>query len=174
MKRWVIGTAVSGLVLATGALAYGQGDMMRGGRMGHPGMGMMGQFSPEDIEALTDARVAALHAGLKLSPDQDELWPPVEDAIRSLARQRRDQWRTWRDSQGQGGDDLPGRLRAMADRQAARAEALRKLADAAGPLYGTLDEGQKRRLPVLMRVMRPHGGMMAAHMHGLRPEGTQP
>jgi zinc resistance-associated protein len=174
MKRWIIGAALTGLVLATGALAHGSGDMMRSGRMGHPGMGKMGQFSPEDLEAFTDARIAALHAGLKLSPDQDKLWPLIEEAIRTLVRQRRDQRRAWRDRQGQVGDDLPGTLRAMADRQAARADALRKLADAAAPLYGTLDEGQKRRLHVLMRFMRPHRGMMAAHMYGLRPEGTQP
>src|SRR4051812_1416517 len=51
-------------------------DGMRGG-MDRRGMGMMGRFSPEDIEAFTDARIAAMHAGLKLSADQEGMWPPV-------------------------------------------------------------------------------------------------
>src|SRR5215212_2573183 len=55
---------------------FGGGPGMGRGMGG--GMGMMGRFSPEDIEAFTDARIAALHAGLRLSPDQQQMWPPVE------------------------------------------------------------------------------------------------
>ena len=49
----------------------------------------------------------------------------------------------------------------MADTATARGDALRRLADAATPLYATLDEGQKRRALVLARPMRRmgHGGM---------------
>jgi zinc resistance-associated protein len=38
--------------------------------------------SPEDIKAFTDARIAALKAGLQLTPDQEKNWPPFEQAIR--------------------------------------------------------------------------------------------
>jgi hypothetical protein len=41
------------------------------------------------------------------------------------------------------------RLREHADNMAASAAALKKIADAADPLYKTLDEGQKRRLAIL-------------------------
>ena len=41
-----------------------------------------------DIAAFGDARIAALHAGLKLTADQEKLWPPVEAALRDLAKQR--------------------------------------------------------------------------------------
>lgn len=34
------------------------------------------QFSDADRAAFLDARIAALHAGLKLSPEQEKLWPP--------------------------------------------------------------------------------------------------
>ena len=44
--------------------------------------------SAEDAAALTDARIAALRTGLKLSAEQEKLWPPVESAIRALAKQR--------------------------------------------------------------------------------------
>src|SRR4051794_1918742 len=149
----------------------GRGDFGRGmgGGMGG-GMGMMGRFSPEDIEAFTDARIAALHAGLRLSPDQQQMWPPVEQAIRDLVKLRREQFRAWRERREQGGDprdDLPGMLRGMAERQAVRAEALRKLAEAATPLYASFDDGQKRRLRMLVRHMRPGGGMMRHAWRGM-------
>ena len=44
----------------------------------------------EDAAALTDARIAALRTGLKLSAEQEKLWPAVETAIRALAKQRAD------------------------------------------------------------------------------------
>src|SRR5215203_7034663 len=148
---------------------FGRGDFGGGPAMGRGmgggmggGMGMMGRFSPEDIEAFTDARIAALHAGLRLSPDQQQMWPPVEQAIRDLVKLRREQFRAWRERREQGGDprdDLPGMLRGMAERQAVRAEALRKLAEAAAPLYASFDDGQKRRLRMLVRHMRPGGGI---------------
>ena len=48
------------------------------------------RMSPEDRAAFADARIAAVHAGLKLTPDQEKLWPPVEAAVRDLAKMRID------------------------------------------------------------------------------------
>jgi zinc resistance-associated protein len=119
-------------------------------------------LSAEDRAAFTEARIAALRAGLKLSPEQEKLWPPVEDAIRGLARQRqetrlarRERFLAMRD---QGLRDVPGQLRFMADSQAASAEALRRLADATSPLYGSLNDGQKRRLGMLARFLHLGAG----------------
>lgn len=183
MKRMMIALAATTLV-ATAAAAqdrpfgnelggrgmrdqFAGGDFGGGFDRGMMGMGMMGmgRFTPEDIEAFTDARIAALRAGLKLTAEQEMLWPPIEQAIRDLVKLRRDQIRAFRDRSGENRDDLPGMLRGMADRQAARADALRKLADAATPLYGSFDDGQKRRLRVLLRQMRPHGMMRHAWRH---------
>ena len=44
--------------------------------------------SAEDITAFGDARIAALHAGLKLTAEQEKNWPAVESALRDLAKQR--------------------------------------------------------------------------------------
>jgi len=41
------------------------------------------------------------------------------------------------------------RLRERAQTMAANADAMKKIADAADPLYKTLDDGQKRRLAIL-------------------------
>jgi hypothetical protein len=53
------------------------------------------------------------------------------------------------ESQDQQEDDPIARLRKRADNLAATSAALGKIADAADPLYKTLDDAQKRRLAIL-------------------------
>jgi hypothetical protein len=116
------------------------------------------RVSPEDRAALTDARIAAVKAGLKLSPDQEKLWPPVEAAVRDFAKLRTDRANARMnakpdDSQDeQKPRDPVARLRERADAMATTAAAMKKIADAADPLYKTLDDGQKRRLGILTHM----------------------
>jgi LTXXQ motif family protein len=121
------------------------------------------RMSPEDRAAFADARIAAVHAGLKLTADQEKLWPPVESAVRDFAKLRIDRanarMKGMDDAQGQGQaqqkpDDPVARLRERAENMAATAAAMKKIADAAEPLYKTLDDGQKRRLAILTREGR--------------------
>ena len=113
------------------------------------------RMSPEDRAAMADARIAAVHAGLKLNADQEKLWPPVETAVRDFAKLRIDRANARMNAEKDGSsdaqkpDDPVGRLRARADRMATTAAVLKRIADAADPLYKTLDDGQKRRLKVL-------------------------
>ena len=117
------------------------------------------QINPEDRAAFTDARIAAVHAGLKLNPDQEKLWPPVEAAVRDFAKLRMDRANARMNAQSQQRSDDPvARLRERADSMAASATALKKIADAADPLYKTLDEGQKRRLAILTHMGGRFGG----------------
>jgi zinc resistance-associated protein len=120
------------------------------------------QPSAEDISAFTDARIAALRAGLKLSADQEKHWPAVEQAMRDLAQQRADRMKDVADRRAarrearRSNNALPapdaiGRLRRGADVLSKRGAALKKLADVAEPLYKALDEGQKRRFWILLR-----------------------
>src|ERR1700742_2674567 len=114
------------------------------------------RLSAEDRAAFADARIAAVHAGLKLTADQEKLWPPVEAAVRDFAKLRIDRanarMKGQENASGQQTPDDPvARLRERADNMAASATALKKIADAADPLYKTLDEGQKRRLAGLTR-----------------------
>ncbi|MCA1391614.1 Spy/CpxP family protein refolding chaperone [Bradyrhizobium sp. IC3123] len=119
------------------------------------------RMNPEDRAAFVDARIAAVHAGLKLSADQEKLWPPVEAAVREFAKLRIDRANA-RMNAGPGDADRPddpiARLRQRAEDMGASSAALKKIADAADPLYKTLDEGQKRRLAVLTRHRGPFGG----------------
>src|ERR1700744_5682943 len=113
------------------------------------------RISPEDRAAFADARIAAVHAGLKLTPDQEKLWPPLEAAVRDFAKLRIDRANARMNAKpddAQKADDPVARLRERADNMTASGAALKKIADAADPLYKTLDEGQKRRLKVLTHI----------------------
>ncbi len=113
--------------------------------------------SQQDFAALTDARVAALKAGLKLTAEQEKNWPAVETAIRALAKQRADRVAERlaqpRDRARQRVDAIE-RLRRGADAMSAQAAALKQLADAAEPLYKSLDDSQKHRFTLLLRMGR--------------------
>jgi zinc resistance-associated protein len=114
------------LAIAAGTFAYAQ--------QGQDGRDFAPRWRPsaEDISALSDARIAALHAGLKLNAEQEKIWPPVEAALRDLAKQRAD-WFAARASADRP-TDLIERLKLRADTMTRRGAALKKLADAASPL----------------------------------------
>ena len=118
--------------------------------------------SADDMSAFADARIAAVKAGLRLSAEQERLWPPVEEAARDLARHRIDRIAERREGRRDGygwgprsPDDVFDRLRRRADSMAASAASMQRLAEAAEPLYRTLSEDQKRRLVALAS---PHAG----------------
>jgi len=169
MIRTTVVGAVIGSLFTLGASA--QTGAMHGDRMGMAGRGVMGRLSPEDRSAMVDAQIAAIHAGLKLSADQEKLWPPLEDAMRTFAQVHLSHMQAMRQSRGMMTDDPVGMLRTMADRMSQGAEAARKLADAAAPLYATLDEAQKRRLVVLVS-MRP-SRMMGLRGMGMMRRGSE-
>jgi zinc resistance-associated protein len=159
MKRILAGTIA--LTIAGAGLAFAQQ-----GQQSQPHDAQGFRPSAEDVAALTDARVAGLKAGLKLTAEQEKNWPAVEAAIRDLAKERADRMATRREAR-RGGDnaqqqprpDAITRLRQGADAMTARATGLKKLADAAEPLYKSLDDGQKRRFGMLLRMGgRPGGG----------------
>ena len=151
MRRFAI-AAVAVLALAGTTAVYAQHRPWFHSHM---------RMSPEDRAAFLDARIAAVHAGLKLNADQEKLWPPVEAAVRDFAKLRIDRANA-RMNAGPGDADKPedpvARLRQRAEDMGAASAALKKIADAADPLYKTLDEGQKRRLAVLTRHRGPFGG----------------
>lgn len=104
----------------------------------------------EDMAAYGDARIAALKAGLKLTPDQEKNWPALEQALKQAAKQRSEQYAAAHASADRQSDPIV-RLRTYADALATRGATLKSVADAAAPLYQSLDEAQKRRFVTLAR-----------------------
>jgi hypothetical protein len=124
-------------------------------------------FSPEDRAAFFSARIAALHAGLTLTPDQEKLWPPVESAMRDMVKARMEQRQKMR-SEPWPTDPIQ-RLERISERAIARGEGLKKLAAAAAPLYAALSDAQKHRLPVLLHAI--HRRAMGERFATMRDEG---
>src|SRR5882762_3344388 len=83
MRKFTI-AAVAALAIAGSTAVYAQYHPWIREHMQHTRM------SPEDRAAFVDARIAAVHAGLKLNADQEKLWPPVESAVRDFAKLRID------------------------------------------------------------------------------------
>ncbi len=145
--------------------------------------GRRGPLSGADIEALTDARIAGIQAGLRLTPEQQRLWGPVEQALRGQAAMRAKRMEERR-AAGAPGErpDLMQRLDRQAERVKERSDALQSLTTAMRPLWASLSEDQKRRLPLLLRTARVddrRGRMADHHRHdrgmrdGQRHEGNR-
>jgi hypothetical protein len=157
MRKFTI-AAVAVLAIAGSTAVYAQHRHWHHGHM---------RMSPEDRAAYADARIAAVHAGLKLTAEQEKLWVPVEAAVREFAKLRIDRANARMnpprdDSSQKKPDDPVTRLRERAETMSASAAAMKKIADAADPLYKTLDDSQKRRLAVLTRMDR-FGGREGWH-----------
>jgi hypothetical protein len=146
-----------------------------------------------DHEAFLDARLAGLKAGLKLTPDQDKLWPPFEAAVRDAAKLHMDQMKSMMERMrkmremrgGQDSEDMGAagqavspvdRLQAIGQRMSALGGAIEKVAGAAKPLYASLDDSQKRRFALLGRALfmmgRGHRGMEMMGMMGMMGRGA--
>jgi hypothetical protein len=95
-----------------------------------------------------DADIARIKARLRLTPDQEKNWSGLETTLRDLAKKRAERWIARRTEREQHKDD-PGDLiehwRRRSDVLSQRSVNLKSLADAAQPLYASLDEGQKER-----------------------------
>lgn len=177
MKKTIIAIGVAA-TMALAAVAVAQpgpgGPRGPGAEGAQRGPGRMMQMSPEDRAAMTDARIAGLKAMLRLTPEQERHWPAMETALREASAQRlqrmterMERMQRWRENRDAARPDPVQRLRTAADRMAEQAATMRKLADAAGPLYASLDDAQKRRMDRMWRGRgMMGGGMMDGGMMG--------
>lgn len=121
--------------------------------------------SAQDMAAFTDARIAALKAGLQLTPDQVKSWPPFEQALRDMAKLHIERMQA--QQAGAQPDPAPAtpfdRLARRADAMSKAGAALKQIADTGVPLYQSLDDAQKHRFGILARMLRPHHHMHASN-----------
>ena len=187
LKKVLAATAM--LAIAGSSLVYAQ---QRAGGPDGPGGRDRGpdrrpgaeryQPTQEDMSAFADARIAAMKAGLKLTPDQEKNWPAFESAYRDLAKQsderaerRREAFRNRDNGQQQRPTgDMMDFMQRRAETMSKSADAFKHFAETAAPLYRSLDDGQKRRFGVLTRILRPHLKRMARGEEHGRFEGRGP
>jgi zinc resistance-associated protein len=132
------------------------------------------RLSPEDRAAFVDARIAALKAGLELTPDQAKNWPDFEKALRDMAQLRAERIAA-REAAEQNPDKAPSapfdRLGQHADNMAKKSAALKRIADTGKPLYASLDDAQKARFQKLAWLLRPHHHWHARYLEGQEGPG---
>lgn len=145
--------ATAAVTIAGSSMAYAQRDeRAEGARRWQP--------TTEDMRAFQAARLAALRAGLTLTPEQEKHWPAFEQAMRELQQLRLNRITAIREARRDGRTrttDPAERMRLRATRLAESGAILKRLADATEPLYGSLDEAQKRRFAILTRTEGPRG-----------------
>ena len=157
--------AAAALAIAGSSIVYAQQRF--GGPGGDGGSGFQQHYRPtaQDMAAFTDARVAALKAGLQLTPDQAKNWPPFEQALRDMAKLHIERMQARQ--AGSQPDQAPAtpfdRLAQRADSMSKAGAALKQIADTGTPLYQSLDDAQKRRFHILAHMLRPHHHMHASN-----------
>jgi hypothetical protein len=175
LKPMIAATAV--LAIAGSSTIYAQ-QQLGGPSGGDQNSRVEQQYRPsaDDIKAFTDARIAALRAGLELTPQQETNWPPFEQAVRDLAAQVAERVEARENSAEHKSPPSPfDRLQRRADAMARLAGALKGVADAGTPLYQSLTDAQQRRFRLLAHMIRPRwmggggrNGMMGPHSDGNR------
>ena len=101
------------------------------------------RLSQTDRNALTDLRIDLVKGALQLTPEQQKYWPPVENAIRARAEDRRDRFAKIAETMGKRADESPAEVMGNRDPIAflqRRAEAL---------AHKTLSPEQRQRMAAL-------------------------
>jgi Spy/CpxP family protein refolding chaperone len=112
---------------------------------------------------MLDARIAGMKAALNLTPEQEKSWAPFEAAVREAATMRMEAMRARREDMDKGERPSPiARMNEMSEHLAQASGELKKVAEAAKPLYDSLDETQKRHFGPLVMSLRG-GGMPGRH-----------
>jgi hypothetical protein len=148
MKHFLFAAAISGLLafpLAQQAVAQSADASAQA------------QQSEADRLTLIEARIAAVKTGLQLTPAQLKDWDNLEKTVREViatraARQVADvkEAAAFRDK-----DDVVSGMKLAARDFSARGAELNRVADAAVPLFASMDTAQKHRFAVLLHSFSP-------------------
>ncbi len=103
---------------------------------------------PEDISAVASAQIEAIKKGLLLTPDQEKLWGPVETALKTISFHRREAMH--KKTEKAVSHDFTEHMQHTATFLTEKAQDFSLLASSLQPFSSTLDEGQKRRLCLLV------------------------
>ena len=158
MKRILVAALIAGSLSAPILARAAEGDQQasRADRM---------QQWTADRETMLDAKLTGMKAGLGLTSDQEKLWAPFESAVKDADKSRIDAMGQRMRMRAQGERMSPiDHLEAMADRLSQGATNVKKIADAAKPLYDSLDESQKHKFGMLGRMLMPERSRFAMDM----------
>jgi hypothetical protein len=134
-----VATLMAGGLLTGPADARDRGD--------HSARSDRAELSANQIVAQSDARAARMKADLRLTPEQEKSWSGFETALHEVAQKRADREIALRAARAEKKEpvDIIEQMRSQADSMSDRSADQKKLADAAQPLFATLDDQQKQR-----------------------------
>lgn len=129
------------------------------------------QMSPESRERLQDGKIAAAKATLKLTADQEKLWAPIEEQVRTMYKERadkraerqkrREERRANREKDGDQKSaetrqrpNVAERYERIAKRMGERADKMKAFSSAFSPFYASLTDQQKEVVGPAMRGLR--------------------
>ena len=101
--------------------------------------------SANQISDQVDARIARIRADLRLTPEQEKNWAGFESAMRDIGKADREITRRADRAQQQGPVDIVEQMRRGANSMSERSVEQKTLANAAQPLFASLNDQQKRR-----------------------------
>ena len=153
MKRTLLG-ALAAVALSVSSFAL-TGALAAGDQSPEAAHKERMQHWAADHEAMMDARLGGMKSALKLTPEQNPLWEAFENAVRGAGKARMDDMRQIMENREHMSS--VEHMDAMAAHMARRAEQLKKISEAAKPLYGSLNNTQKHNFDLLGHEM-----MMAA------------
>jgi LTXXQ motif family protein len=115
-------------------------------------------------EAALDGQLKGMKTSLRLTADQEELWNPFGSAVKDGAKTR-----VVALQREQNYNLSPmDRLNTKAERISQSAANLKKIFEAAKPLYASFDDAQKHEFITLGRMLVPERGRFAIEMKRLR------
>jgi LTXXQ motif family protein len=168
--------AIATLLAASGTYALAQGAAPGGpGTPGGPGASQENtrperpRMSQDDFNRFVDARIAGIKAGLRLTADQERLWQPVENAIRTNSGERFTRFEQRREGRDQRqSTDFMQRLEQRGTFMTENAQRTTAIATALRPLWDTFSEDQKRIAPRLLRPVMGGPGWRGERRGGRR------
>ena len=172
MKRTIIG-ALAAIAVSTSSFALTAAAAQTNQQ---PSQAERMQHWAADRVTLLDAKLAGMKAALGLSADQEKLWDPFASTVKDAAKARMDAMQKMMQTRDQDEHMSPvDHLEAIADRLSQGAADVKKIADAAKPLYAALDASQKEKFGMLGRDMlmpeRARFAMEWMHHHWGEHEG---
>jgi LTXXQ motif family protein len=155
MRKFIAVSFIAASIgLTTGSLAYAE----------EPPASAELQMHLEARAALLDAHLAGFKAALKLTAEQEKTWSGFESVVRNIVKARVDEFKAMNTESEQRKTAID--LRMMSDDMAKNASELKALADAAAPLYASLDAAQKRNFGPLMSDLIQQGDEVVGWREG--------
>lgn len=120
--------------------------------------------SPETMQRLMEGRIAGVKASLKLTPDQEKLWAPLETLMKDAGAERMKMMQERRAEMQKTPDpnapkpDPVTRLEERSKQATAHSAQLAKMVEALKPLYATFSDDQKAVAREILDNMGPGMG----------------